>query len=183
MTLIIIVVVCLAVFWPGPKSAAKPISHPASWLRTLFAHKRPKFSTIERFISQSFCGLTNNGENQGGGLMLIPAHNRPLPKAYGSQTSSDDAGQQKWLPSCLQRSKSLSPRVGGARPDLWNEITQEMMESSFSPFPFLPAPTSATSNAPNSTSTANVLSCFNYGVTMLVDAIAIGCVMVMVMVI
>ena len=58
-----------------------------------------------------------------------------------------------------------------------------MMESSFSPFPFLPAPTSATSNAPNSASTANVLSCFNYGVTMLVDAIAIGCVMVMVMVI
>ena len=63
----------------------------------------------------------------------------------------------------------VSPRVGGRRPDLWNEITQEMMESSFSPFPFLPAPTSATSNAPNSTSTANVLSCFNYGVTMLVD--------------
>ena len=110
MTLIIIVVVCLAVFWPGPKSAAKPISHPASWLRTLFAHKRPKFSTIERFISQSFCGLTNNGENQGGGLMLIPAHNRPLPKAYGSQTSSDEQRfQWEGLPSSLQRSKSLSP--------------------------------------------------------------------------
>ena len=107
---LIITVVPLTVFWPAPKSAAKPISHPASWLGTLFAHKRPKFSTIERFISQSFCGLTNNGENQGGGLMLIPAHNRPLPKAYGSQTSSDEQRfQREGLPSSLQRSKSLSP--------------------------------------------------------------------------
>ena len=109
---LIITVVPLTVFWPAPKSAAKPISHPASWLGTLFAHKRPKFSTIERFISQSFCGLTNNGENQGGGLMLIPAHNRPLPKAYGSQTlllssswSTDDISSplstKRWKDSLL----------------------------------------------------------------------------------
>ena len=125
---------------------------------TLFAHKRPKFSTIERFISQSFCGLTNNGENQGGGLMLIPAHNRPLPKAYGSQTSlkatsssSEDTFKPRgWLTCGLQRSERLSAGWWSPRFVKW-DLRKKWWNPPFLSFPFFASPTSATSNAPNST--------------------------------